>query len=236
MADEIPDAPDGRNRMQEAMRARQSSYDTRDHARMRMSGATRAVITDLLSTTADESVLGEAADLVDRAVALLAERPHGRLYEGRPEGSLGDQSRADLSPIVGAMNPVAPPMSLDLVDDRVIGTVVYGPQYEGPPGCVHGGIIAAGFDELLGFAQSLSGRPGMTGRLEISYRSPTPLLQELRYEGWMTDVDGRKIFTAATLCHGDTLCAEATGLFISMKPNVMMRLLSSRIGGFDGEG
>ena len=38
-----------------------------------------------------------------------------------------------------------------------------GPAYEGPPGCVHGGFIAAAFDEVLGSTQSLSGSPGMTG-------------------------------------------------------------------------
>ncbi|MBJ7367449.1 MAG: hypothetical protein JHC65_03225, partial [Ilumatobacteraceae bacterium] len=35
---------------------------------------------------------------------------------------------------------------------------------------------------------------------------------------------GRKIFTHGTLHHGDVLCAEATGLFLSMKPDVMARL------------
>jgi acyl-coenzyme A thioesterase PaaI-like protein len=94
---------------------------------------------------------------------------------------------------------------------------------------VHGGFIAAGFDEVLGFVQALNRSPGMTGRLEVAYRSPTPLWRELRYEGWVVRVDGRKIYTAATLSHGDTLCAEATGLFISMKPEVFNRLLSSRI-------
>jgi acyl-CoA thioesterase FadM len=76
----------------------------------------------------------------------------------------------------------------------------------------------------------------MTGRLEISYRSPTPLWHELRYEGWVVRVDGRKIHTAATLSHGATLCAEATGLFISMKPEVFNRLLSSRIDAPGGDG
>ena len=105
---------------------------------------------------------------------------------------------------------------------------MYTDPYEGPPGCVHGGFIAAGFDEMLGFAQSLSGQPGMTGRLLVSYRSPTPLHQPVRYEGRVDRVEGRKIFTVATLHHGDTLCAEAEGLFISMKPEVFQRLMRDR--------
>ena len=216
---------------------RESTYSDRDRALLRMSAATRGAIAEVLSTTAEKSVIEDAADLVERAVALLAGRPHGRQYEGRAEGSLRTaNSSVDHSPFVGGMNPLAPPITVRVVDDRVIGTVVFGSPYEGPPGCVHGGFIAAGFDEVLGFVQALNRSPGMTGRLDVSYRSPTPLWRELRYEGWVVRVDGRKIYTAATLSHGATLCAEATGLFISMKPEVFNRLLSSRIDapGSDG--
>lgn len=216
---------------------RESTYSDRDRALLRMSTATRGAIAEVLSTTAEKSVIEDAADLVERAVALLAGRPHGRQYEGPAEGSLRTaNSSVDHSPFVGGMNPLAPPITVRVVDDRVVGTVVFGSPYEGPPGCVHGGFIAAGFDEVLGFVQALNRSPGMTGQLDVSYRSPTPLWRELRYEGWVVRVDGRKIYTAATLSDGPTLCAEATGLFISMKPEVFNRLLSSRIDapGSDG--
>jgi acyl-coenzyme A thioesterase PaaI-like protein len=57
----------------------------------------------------------------------------------------------------------------------------------------------------------------MTGKLEIRYRSPTPLFEPVTFEGWVVRVDGRKIFTEGTLKAGDRLCAEATGLFISFR-------------------
>ena len=82
---------------------------------------------------------------------------------------------------------------------------------------MHGGYIAAAFDEVLGSTQSLSGSPGMTGRLTVHYRKPTPLQTELQFEGWIESVEGRKIFTKGELRAGDLLCAEAEGLFISMK-------------------
>ncbi|MBP2328558.1 hypothetical protein JOF56_008943 [Kibdelosporangium banguiense] len=37
-------------------------------------------------------------------------------------------------------------------------------------------------DQLLGYAASAAGRPGMTIRLELSYRAPVPLLTPLRPE------------------------------------------------------
>jgi len=41
-------------------------------------------------------------------------------------------------------------------------------------------------------------------------------------------IDGRKISVAGTLHHGKTLCAEAKGLFISMRPEVFSRLIEIR--------
>ena len=65
--------------------------------------------------------------------------------------------------MIGRANPLAPPIALELDDDRIVGRVTFGAAYEGPPGCVHGGYVAAAFDEVLGATQSLSGAPGMTG-------------------------------------------------------------------------
>ena len=96
------------------------------------------------------------------------------------------------------------------------GRVTFSSAYEGPPGCVHGGYVAAAFDEVLGSTQSLAGRPGMTANLSVDYRSPTPLHTELRFESWVTDVSGRKTFTHGTLHAGDRLCAEADGLFVAI--------------------
>jgi acyl-CoA thioesterase FadM len=62
----------------------------------------------------------------------------------------------------------------------------------------------------------LGGRPGMTGRLTVHYRSPTPLRAELRFQGRVVDVSGRKTMTHGTLHADDRLCAEAEGLFIAI--------------------
>lgn len=134
----------------------------------------------------------------------------------------------DYSPLIGRSNPMAPPIEMGAEGDRVFGRVVFGSAYEGPPGCLHGGYVAAAFDEVLGYAQSLSGNPGMTGTLRVAYRSPTPLHQELRFEAWVERVEGRKIFTRSTLHAGERLCAEAEGLFISIKPGTFQRLVEQR--------
>ena len=105
---------------------------------------------------------------------------------------------------------------MGVAEDEVRGTVRWGAAYEGPPGCVHGGHIAAAFDEVLGMTQSLSGAPGMTGILTIKYRSPTPLHTDLDFVARVSRVDGRKIYTEGTLKNGDVVCAEGEALFISV--------------------
>lgn len=202
-----------------------------DDARLRLTHATRAVIAELASSTASDEAFQRACELVEQAAALLDEREHGRRYVGG-EASLAAHQESghflDFSPFIGQLNPLAPPITMRRDGDAVLGEALYGGAYEGPPGCVHGGFIAAGFDEVLGFAQSLSGQPGMTARLEISYRSPTPLHRAVTFQGWVERVEGRKIFTAGTLHHDGVLCAEATALFVSMKPEVFNRLMSQR--------
>jgi hypothetical protein len=214
----------------------------RDDPRFRLADATRRVIDELASSTADTAAFAAARDLVEQAASVLAAREHGRIYHSAAEASLADfqaMSFVDYSPFIGPLNPLAPPINMASTHEpgassgeetTVIGSVVYGGAYEGPPGCVHGGFIAAGFDEVLGFAQARSGRPGMTGRLSISYRSPTPLLREVRFVGRIDRVEGRKIFTTAELvvAADGRLCAEAEGLFISMKPEVFERMIRDR--------
>ena len=56
----------------------------------------------------------------------------------------------------------------------------------------------------------------MTARLTIDYRSPTPLHTELRFDGRVIGVEGRKTFTEGTLHAGDRLCAESEGLFVAI--------------------
>ncbi len=185
---------------------------------IRLSEAVRDVLHRLVQTSAPVALIAEAADGVEVVAGLLAEHHRAPTYEGFAESANAGEPFAffDHSPMLGRANPLAPPIELELVDGRMIGRATFGAAYEGPPGCVHGGFIAAAFDEVLGSTQSLSGAPGMTGRLTVHYRSPTPLHAALRFEGTLESVTGRKILTKGTLWAGDVLCAEAEGLFISI--------------------
>jgi acyl-coenzyme A thioesterase PaaI-like protein len=112
----------------------------------------------------------------------------------------------------------------------IIGRVRFGTAYEGPPGFVHGGFVAAAFDDVLGLAQSLSNRAGMTGTLTVRYRRPTPLHTDLVFEGRLVSVDGRKILTEGVSRGPDgEVTAEAEGLFVTVDFERMAELKRARL-------
>lgn len=194
--------------------------ESRRAALRRLAGAMRRTIDLVMETDAADAELIEAAESLEAFNARLAEAPRSRPLWGFAEASTSGNPRGmyDNSPISGLANPIAAPLELQLTaeGDAVLAWAEFGIAYEGPPGHVHGGIVAAAFDEVLGMVQSATGNPGMTGTLIVRYRRPTPLHQRLEFRGHIERVEGRKIFTTATLHAGETLCAEAEGLFISV--------------------
>jgi acyl-coenzyme A thioesterase PaaI-like protein len=188
--------------------------------------AVRSLIHRMVATAAPADVFADIADELRAVAARLEDYPRQHLFMGPRESALADaadigddyEGAFDLSPLMGRANPLAPPLRLQLSDDRVVGTATFDSAYEGPPGCVHGGLVAAAFDELLGLVQMHAGQPGMTARLVINYRSPTPLHEELRLEGRVVRVEGRKTFCTGEIHAGDRLCAEAEALFVALDP------------------
>jgi acyl-coenzyme A thioesterase PaaI-like protein len=187
----------------------------------RVADATRDLIENLVGTDLDEATLEATAEQLE-AIAAAFDRDAPRSpYDGIAESAMvGAEPDAffDHSPMIGRANPLSPPITLEIGDDLVVGRVRFGSAYEGPPGCVHGGYVACAFDEILGAAQTYSGAPGMTARLTINYRKPTPLHTDLRFEGRFDRIEGRKVFTSGRVFAGDVLTAEAEGLFVSIQP------------------
>jgi acyl-coenzyme A thioesterase PaaI-like protein len=196
----------------------------------RLADAARALTVALMGTDAPDELISEAAAKVEEVAALFEGYNHGSVYGFSEMAIAGGNPDPmfDHSPVLGIANPVAPPMQLVEDEGVVIGTVTFGQAYEGPPGCVHGGFVAATFDEILGAAQSLSGAPGMTGTLEVRYEAPTPLFEELRFEGRLVGVERRKIFTEGVCIANGQVTARAKGIFISLNPGKFLDLIAAR--------
>lgn len=200
----------------------------------RVGDALRHLIAGVVATEAPADALAALASDLEVVAAGWAGHPRRTSYAFAAEAGPGGDVHAflDDSPMIGRANPLAPPLRLSVEagadPPAVRGTARFGPQYEGPPGHVHGGYLAAAFDEVLGMAQSLGGKPGLTGTLTVRYRSPTPLHVELALRGWVERVEGRKMFTRATAHVGDRLCAEAEAVFISIDFDTMAALAQQR--------
>ena len=192
----------------------------------RLVAALRSATDLVVRPGAPPEVLADAAERVEGAVAALdgVTRPWRASMPARPRVEVEPHEFFPFSPMIGLYSPLAPPLHCELRDGGVVGHVRLGAAYEGPPGCVHGGIIAGLFDELLGVANIAGGAGAMTGTLTIAYRSPTPLHTELTLAGRVAAVEGRKVRTAGTLHAGDRLCVEAHGIFILVEHARFARL------------
>jgi acyl-coenzyme A thioesterase PaaI-like protein len=192
----------------------------RQRLRWRVGDAMRELIERLVDNRAPDASFEEMARQLEAMAVSLRGFEHGRDYEHYAEastaGGRSERGHAEYSPLIGRANPIAPLMRFRLEPPTLFAEVTFGSAYEGPPGHVHGGLVAAAFDEVMGAAQTMTGNPGMTGSLTINYRSPTPLHQPIVFAAWVDRVEGRKIYVESTAHRGDTLCAQATGLFISV--------------------
>jgi len=128
-------------------------------------------------------------------------------------GSYGQISH-ELNPMAGFSNPIAPPMNSWIEGETAHATCECGWAYEGPPGSVHGGFVAAIFDQFLGMAQLLGDQPGMTAYLHVNYHHRTPLNTQLKLEGRYDRVEGRKNYIRGEMFADGVLTASAEGLFV----------------------
>ncbi|MGN0099473.1 MAG: PaaI family thioesterase [Dietzia sp.] len=133
----------------------------------------------------------------------------------RQEVSWRERRYVPNCPIIGRSNVLAPPAEFELLEDGTVRSeITFGLEYQGPPGCVHGGIVALLFDAVLGRANHHAGTTGMTLYLDLDYRSPTPILEPIVVTGRQVRVDGRKVWAQGAIHHGERLCATAEGLFV----------------------
>jgi acyl-coenzyme A thioesterase PaaI-like protein len=194
----------------------------------RLADRVRALIDATVACDAPPPPLLAACAAVDQAIATLTPfipEPRPPRYPKR-----GDLSKpAELmpyDPMMGRLSPLAPPIQLTWEDGKAIGRVRFGTPYEGPPGCVHGGIIAAAFDQVLNVANLMCGIPGPTARLALRFRRPTPLAVDLVFEGWHVRTEGRRVHARGRLRHGEEVTVEAKGVFVRLPLERVMKLLT----------
>lgn len=195
-------------------------------ARRRIAARMRALNELLLTRDLPLEQLQRVEDSLTAVADVGADSPvvHGRLeWAALAEHGSYDLLSRETTPIAGQSNTLSPPLHMHLDYDKgeAYATVILGWAFEGPPKCVHGGWVAALFDEFLGCAQLLSGATGATGTLSVRYRRPTPLNTELTLFAKVKEVHGRKITMEGTISANGEVTASCEGLFISFAEGVL---------------
>ena len=100
---------------------------------------------------------------------------------------------------------------------KVVGRFSPRQAHQGFPGIAHGGISAAAMDEAMGWAMYAAGAWAVTARMEVKYRGPLPLEQEVLVTAEVTSTRGRRLEAEAKIhTLSGELLAEAHGLFLRM--------------------
>lgn len=118
--------------------------------------------------------------------------------------------------VSGAANPMGVAIEVRCDSGEAVAETVLGAAFEGAPGRAHGGVVAAIFDDVMGYVLSIHKVPAFTGRLTVSYRAPTPIGAPLIFRARLDQREERKLHISATAHTRDglELIAEATATFI----------------------
>ena len=196
-------------------------------ARVDAANAVYDLVHALVGTVTDDATLSEiaalareAGDRLDGAAPRIRTVPDFDIVKTlRDAGedttflTMGDR------PVAGPANPTAVRVEPRWDDDGTAhADVWFGPAFEAAPGRVHGGMVAAVFDDILGMAMARVRSPGFTGRLTVHYRAPVPMNQRIEFKAWAEEPTGRKLVVRSDARLDGRLLAEADALFILVDP------------------
>ncbi len=197
-------------------------------AKRRLAAELRALTTLCMNTTADVALIDQATAKAEALRALLETVDTHTSADGWRDRSYFDQPHvfADRGILIGHCNPASPPLTLDWDGQRSTGTAVFSTAFEGMPDVLHGGVVAACFDQVLGHALICSGLPGITGQLTVRYKQICRCHVSLQFTGWVHQDNGRTFTLRGEVHEGDRLLATAEALFV--------RIDRKKIEGFVG--
>jgi acyl-coenzyme A thioesterase PaaI-like protein len=182
--------------------------------------ALRELVDAAVRTEVSLSELAEATGLARELTARLrAESRELHEIASVDDPEIGERW---YSPVYGPGNPVAPPMvASQTPDGRAEGRVTLGKPHEGPPGLVHGGVVATLLDHVLARSVRAAGYGGLTATLTVTYRRPVRLGVSLLVVAEVGENDGRRTTARARMvaeADPETTLAEAEGLFVALSP------------------
>ncbi|MEY9212955.1 PaaI family thioesterase [Thermobifida halotolerans] len=175
----------------------------------------RELVDAVAHTEADPAELAAASRTVSELTERLGarRRPVGAMTRQDWEGGRVDYNTL-ANAVSGVTNPVAPLRNLRVEDGGLRAETTLNGAYEGPPGLVHGGWVAALLDQVLGETSAVFGRMGLTANLTVDYRRPTPLNTPLTVVSRITGVERRKVFVSGEIRCAGEITAEGSAIMV----------------------
>lgn len=127
--------------------------------------------------------------------------------------------------VCGRENPIGLRVQFHQRGNQVVTHFTPGPEHQGYPDRMHGGIAATLLDETIGRAGFIHGYWTFTVRFEVKYRKPIPIGEQITIVGEMTRDRGRAIEAQGQVLLADgSVAIEGSGLFIKLKASELERL------------
>ena len=143
-----------------------------------------------------------------------------------------DESPRHLCFGCGVRNPEGLHIAFEVDGERVTGRFTARQMHQGFPGVAHGGVAAAVLDEAMGWAMYAAGAWAVTAKMEVRYRRPLPLEEEVIVTASVTRNRGKRLEAEARLTTGSgEVLAEASALFLRMPDDRERQLNDTYLGG-----
>lgn len=201
-----------------------------DTPRDRAAAALRRLGHAVVGHDADAALLERVAEQAAATAAIVEEgeprsRPidaiKRRLWEDAPPDG-GPMSHFAECVVSGTANPMGIAIKVRRDGDEAVADFNLGAAFEGAPQRAHGGVVAAIFDDVMGYVLVVHRTPAYTGRLTINYRAPVPMGQDMTVRARLHERSGRKLSMRAEMTlaadPSHPVICDAEALFIAIPP------------------
>lgn len=151
-----------------------------------------------------------------------------RTEAGLDQTWLNDRSEFQLNFVHGLNNPWGLHIEYRLEGHRVVADWTPSAAHLGFPGFVHGGLIAALLDDVMGRCSVLHRRWVVTGRMETRYRAAARIGDTLRAQAWITRLSGRSMHAQGqVLSSRGAIVADATGTYLPAPQPLLEQMVAA---------
>ena len=121
----------------------------------------------------------------------------------------------------GEKNPIGLHLTFDFDGEKITTKKFLPREFEGYEGAAHGGIISTLLDETMcKFISAKYHEKSLTARLEVRFKFPTPINQEVKITAWQENQRKNIISMRSTVETLDgIITAEATAKFALLSAN-----------------